>query len=893
MFSTSIQKKLTFLIVVLLVPTVALLYFGERIVSGQIAKIERADAGLHLIEEVWQKADSINSIGTESNGDEELYLDPALLAQILAAEQQEKILERVATVNDEGASRTKRLFSAQRLIADLSIGSDLPNVLSAASAKHAVVAFDRMPELSYRLETFVGVAQRLKAKSELGNGDIMAFLVNAGQFKAVADYVSRITRTTMNGFPAESLTEVDALGQALRKQNGKFQGAAVKTTRSIQKHLSGPMIELDGMVENEKLFDQAISAYWRKTVTLFNGWMKGEFERLSMLYWGIVVGLALFLMLLIVMTGLLRRSILGQAKELENALERTDQHNCALQEREQELVEARESALAADRAKSEFLANMSHEIRTPMNGVMGMAEMLASTDLDTKQKMFADVIVKSGTSLLTIINDILDFSKLDAGQMELDPSPFALPEALEDVATLVSAKVAEKDLELFVRIDPKLPEMFVGDVGRIRQIATNLIGNAVKFTEQGHVLVNAIALQEPEEGIQKIRIEIQDTGIGIQRQDLPKVFDKFSQVDASATRKHEGTGLGLSICRSLIELMDGELGVESDAGEGSTFWFELGLPVHKGARKKRSIGDVSGSKILIVDDNQVNRSILMEQMTSWSFDSAAVSSGQEALQMLEAVYSRDLSVDCIILDYQMPGMNGGDFVEIIKSRPTLDKIPVIMLTSVEETHDGKTFSSLGIQGYLTKPTRSSVLFDMLVGVLQDKLNFDASGNSELVSNLKAVKDLVGDANEEPQITEQPVQQNQNLEIDVLVCEDNEVNQIVFRQILEGLDLTFKIANDGQEGLSLYKNLNPGVILMDVSMPRMNGLDATKAIREMEADSGNHHVPIIGVTAHALKGDMEKCLDAGMDDYLSKPVSPDALTSKLQSWINHKQLLETG
>ncbi|MEM9329999.1 MAG: response regulator [Pseudomonadota bacterium] len=552
--------------------------------------------------------------------------------------------------------------------------------------------------------------------------------------------------------------------------------------------------------------------------------------------------------------------------------------------RDREINEALATAKAADRAKSEFLANMSHEIRTPMNGVMGMAELLASTELDRKQTMFTDVIVKSGNSLLTIINDILDFSKLDAGQMELDPAPFVISEAIEDVATLVSAKIAEKDLELIVRIDPLLPEMLIGDIGRIRQIVTNLVGNAVKFTEKGHVFVNVTPVGEAVDERQGIKVAVQDTGVGIPDEQLSKVFEKFSQVDTSATRKHEGTGLGLSICRSLIKLMEGKIGVESEFGRGSTFWFEVTLPVHEGTGRPRLPMDVSGSRILIVDDNEVNRAILSEQMTAWKFDSAAVASGSEALSMLEAVHESDIEIDCIILDYQMPEMNGGDLVAAIKSRQHLATIPIIMLTSVEETSEGKTFSSLGVQGCLTKPARSSMLLEMLVDVLQESKQTSEPHNSEMVANFEAIQRLVNSVPDETQSIFQ-TSSSSNLQIDVLICEDNEVNQIVFKQILESMDLNYRIANDGEEGIAHYKNFNPALIIMDVSMPRMNGLDATKEIRETEKDSGKH-TPIIGVTAHALKGDMERCLEAGMDDYLSKPVSPDALSEKIVKWMQN-------
>ncbi|RWF38853.1 MAG: response regulator, partial [Mesorhizobium sp.] len=321
-------------------------------------------------------------------------------------------------------------------------------------------------------------------------------------------------------------------------------------------------------------------------------------------------------------------------------------------------------AEAADRAKSEFLANMSHEIRTPMNGVLGMAELLAKTELTTRQKTFTDVIVKSGNALLTIINDILDFSKINAGQMMLDPAPFRLAEAVEDVATLVSARVAEKNIELIVRVDPRLPSFVVGDAGRFRQIVTNLVGNAVKFTEKGHVLVDVGG--EVTDGVVQLKVRVEDTGIGIPAEKLQNVFEKFAQVDGSSTRRHEGTGLGLAIAARLVDLMGGKIGVESEIGRGSVFWFAVPLPAHSQDSRDEIVPvDVTGARVLVIDDNPVNREILLEQLRSWSFDCAAAESGAVGLAFLDRASQLGAAVDCIILDYQMPGMNGADVAKAI------------------------------------------------------------------------------------------------------------------------------------------------------------------------------------------------------------------------------------
>jgi len=573
----------------------------------------------------------------------------------------------------------------------------------------------------------------------------------------------------------------------------------------------------------------------------------------------------------------------------------------------------------ADRAKSEFLANMSHEIRTPMNGVMGMAELLMKTELDTKQKTFADIIVKSGAALLTIINDILDFSKIDAGQMELDPAPFKISEAIEDVATLVSSKVVEKDLELAVRISPELPHMYVGDIGRIRQIVTNLIGNAVKFTEQGHVFVDVNG--KIEGGIAKLRISVEDTGVGIADEKCQHIFQKFSQVDESATRRHEGTGLGLAISSSLVRLMGGTIDVISEVGVGSTFSFEISLPVHDGDFVPQTVPvEVSGAKVLVVDDNDVNRTILSENFDSWNFKHAETSSGPETLVYLESIVNDADLPACIVLDYHMPEMNGAELAILIRKEMRYSNIAIIMLTSVDQMEDGKNFSSLGIQGHLVKPARASVLFDTIITVLQDASATDneirKGVNMALSLAHKPAKETeeIATPNNEPQVENKSLEAIKNIvqqqqasvenmgtsiedqmqasniqvvepsnSIDILIAEDNEVNQIVFRQILEASNYSFAIASNGAEAVEMYEQLNPQIICMDVSMPVMNGHDASREIRKREQGT-DKHIPILAVTAHAIKDDDKDCFEAGMDDYITKPISPNAFMEKLKLWI---------
>ncbi len=547
-------------------------------------------------------------------------------------------------------------------------------------------------------------------------------------------------------------------------------------------------------------------------------------------------------------------------------------------------------AEAADRAKSEFLANMSHEIRTPMNGVLGMAELLDRTNLDARQKSFTEVIVKSGNALLTIINDILDFSKISAGQMVLDPSPFVLAEAVEDVATLVSARVAEKNLELIVRIDPNLPASVTGDVGRFRQIVTNLLGNAVKFTEHGHVLIDVGG--EVREGTAHLEIRVADTGIGIPAAKLQSVFEKFAQVDGSSTRRHEGTGLGLAIAARLVDLMGGRIGVESEVGRGSVFWFSVPLPVHEAGVPAAPVPvDVGGARVLVIDDNPVNRQILVEQLRGWRFDCAAAESGAVGLAVLDHAARIGAGVDCIILDYQMPGMNGSDVARAIAADSRISAIPVVMLTSVDQADFGRLVIDYGIAACLTKPARSSVLLGTMVSVIQ-KARSTVGAATFVRAPSPAAPAQLPIATRMPPAMKPAEAAAAAGPVDILIAEDNDVNQLVFAQILDGLGFTYRIAANGRTAVELHRTLRPKLILMDVSMPEMNGYEATDAIRAAEAVDGTR-TPIIGVTAHALKGDMEKCMEAGMDDYLSKPISPNRLGAKIAAWLTNTPLSRTA
>jgi len=558
-----------------------------------------------------------------------------------------------------------------------------------------------------------------------------------------------------------------------------------------------------------------------------------------------------------------------------------------------EMREARDTAKEADRAKSEFLANMSHEIRTPMNGIMGMAELLSNTSLSSKQKMFTNVIVNSSSALLTIINDILDFSKIDAGKFELNMAPFSLRDAIEDVATLLSSNIRDKNLELIVRIDPDLPAIFLGDAGRIRQVITNIMGNAVKFTDEGHVLLDVSG--HPHGEIYNLIFSVSDTGIGIPEDQQVNIFEKFQQVDGSATRKHEGTGLGLAIASSLIAMMEGDITVESSLGQGSTFTFDMRLAQHGEKQPSKPLPvDVSGARIIVVDDNPVNLEILKEQLTAWNFKPTICTSGEKALTLMGSAREMEISIDLVILDYQMPEMTGADVLREMRNNADIAHIPAIILSSVDTSEYKQSMVGLEVQGQLTKPARSNLLYESILNALQRVCETD-SGSSEssvelIEKPLETTKTELVNKSHESSIQSNAISKictdtprSKEGSIDILIAEDNETNQTVLKMAFADTEYTFHIEENGKDAVEFFETHKPKLILMDVSMPVMNGLDATKAVRAIE-ETSDEHTPIIGVTAHALSGDMEKCLDAGMDDYLPKPISPNMLTNKIAEWL---------
>ncbi len=522
-----------------------------------------------------------------------------------------------------------------------------------------------------------------------------------------------------------------------------------------------------------------------------------------------------------------------------------------------------------------------------MNGVLGMAELLAKTDLDARQKTFIDIIVKSGNALLTIINDILDFSKIDAGQMRLRKAAFDPAEAVEDVATLLSSPAAEKDIELLVRATPAVPAMVLGDAGRFRQIVTNLLGNAIKFTERGHVLVE-VDSQPIDNGEVMLTLRVEDTGLGISKEKLDSIFEKFSQVDASSTRRHEGTGLGLAITAGLVDLFGGYLEVDSEWGKGSTFTVHLPMPPVAARSEPRTVPvNVKGARILVIDDNEINRRILEEQLQQWGFDGYAAEDGKTGLAILHAASEMGAPVDAVILDYHMPDMNGDEVARTIRADARFEALSLIFLTSMDVVGSDKEFAALNGQAHLMKPVRANVLRGTIIDVVRMARRQRMTGYATAVA---AQLPIEAEAEAAILAVEQEVSASPVSAIDVLVAEDNEVNQIVFTQILQVTGLRFLVVQNGQEAVDAWLKLRPSLIMMDVSMPVMNGHQATRTIRQLEAEAGlGCHVPIVGVTAHALDVDRDMCLEAGMDDYMSKPISPELLEAKVRRWLGDEAL----